>query len=387
MQIDIKGSKWFPILLLAIYAFYISVSFTAIEMQMASYLSLAGVILCTAIALFLTIRNKQIHRFDVYVFSFLLCVLSVSIFNTVDWKDWIYTCCALLLLHFSFKYYKAKTKYLLYGALIGFSLPIYFQLFQNITHPEMWLLANEKENTGYLLGGNYNQIGCRILCAWMTSTICLKYSKWFWFNHIPLFVSSIAILSMVQSMTSLSCCILFIVICMLPNVRLQRFCAMSILFCAILFNILVCFQGKGFENNELARWFIIDILNKDMTFSNRTEMWDSALRIINESPIWGHGFVDGDWYKKYMSSFAVGPHNMILAVLINGGVVGLLLFIASFLYSLHRLYSNNTKTACTILITLSIFCIMSLMEIYPFPFIFYILILGVYNKELSINHQ
>ena len=74
----------------------------------------------------------------------------------------------------------------------------------------------------------------------------------------------------------------------------------SITLSTILFQILVCFNGKGIENNKFMVWFIEDVLGKDITFTNRTQLWDAALRVIVDSPIWGYGFPDKIWYLSKM---------------------------------------------------------------------------------------
>lgn len=382
MQIKLKESAVFPVTMMAAFTFYISVAFNAVEMQMASYMSLAFMALCSFFSIFLISRTQTIYRIELIAIIYFTFIMAVSLFSNTEWKDWTYICISIFLLLFSFNYYQDNIKLLLAGALIGFSLVIYLQLFQNITNPELWLIQDEKSNVGYIAGPNYNQIGCKILCALLTNLLCLRTSKWFWLNLVPLFVASTAILVMVQSMTSLSCYFLFIVLCLIPTQRIQRTSAIGVLVCCALFEVFVCFQGKGFENNDLARWFIVDILGKDMTFTHRTLMWDSALTRILDSPLWGYGYVGEAWYQRYMSSFAVGPHNMILGILLYGGAIGLSLFMYIFIFALSHLLKFHDRTSNIILTAISIFCIMSLMETYPPAFVFYMFVLCLYQKHL-----
>ena len=74
----------------------------------------------------------------------------------------------------------------------------------------MWLIDESKEGHGYILGGNYNQMGSRLIIALTAGMLSIKYSKWFWLNLIPLFACCFAILFMVKSMTSLSCLFLIL---------------------------------------------------------------------------------------------------------------------------------------------------------------------------------
>ena len=188
---------------------------------------------------------------------------------------------------------------------------------------------------------------------------------------------------MVQSMTSVTCILLMILLCLLPSKNVQRLACFSILVIAVLFEIFVCFQGKGFENNELARWFLIDILGKDMTFTHRTTMWDAALRVIGESPIWGYGNVDEKWFISNMSSQAIGSHNFILGILINGGIIGLVIYLYVFYIALRKLIAYNDYYSNMIFIGIASLCIMMLMEYYPVQFPFYLFTLAYYYEQIN----
>ena len=369
--------------MMIVFAIHTSISFNAIESSLASYLSLAITIMSFVLALTLIIRASNISRLSLFAAFFLFLVEAVSLAIGVEWKDWIYTIVDVALLMFLFHYYSGNLHPLLTGAVIGFSLCIYAQLFQCITNPDMWLIVDEKTNVGYLLGGNYNSIGCRVLVALLTGILSLKISKWWWINLVPLIASGVTILFMVQSMTSVTCILLMILLCLLPSRNLQRLACFSILVIVVLFEVFVCFQGKGFENNDLARWFLIDILGKDMTFTNRTNMWDAALRVIGESPIWGYGYVTEKWFSSNMSSQAVGSHNFILGILINGGIIGLGLYLYIFYLALRKLIAYKDYYSNVIFIGIASLSIMMLMEYYPVQFPFYLFTLAYYYEQIT----
>lgn len=144
----------------------------------------------------------------------------------------------------------------------------------------------------------------------------------------------------------------------------------------ILFELFVCFQGKGFENNELARWLVIDVLGKDMTFTYRTDMWDSALRIIVRSPLYGYGYPDAEWYNANMSSLAIGPHNMILGVLVYAGVIGLTLYGSVIYTAIKQAIKSDLYIALTAFAALSV---MMLFEVYSMSLVVFLLTL-MYNS-------
>lgn len=383
MKIDTKSMFFVPMVMMIVFTIHTSISFNAIESTSASYLSLAITIMSFVVALTLIIRAGNISRLSLFAAFFLFLVETVSLVTDVAWKDWLYTIIDVALLMFLFHFYRGNLHPLLTGAVIGFSFCIYAQMYQCITNPDMWLIMDEKTNVGYLLGGNYNSIGCRVLVALTTGILSLKMSKWWWINLVPLMSSGIALLFMVQSMTSVTSILLMTLLCLLPNKNFQRLACFSIIALFVLFEIFVCFQGKGFENNDLARWFLIDVLGKDVTFTHRTNMWDAALRVIGESPIWGYGNVNEKWFISNMSSQAVGSHNFILGILINGGIIGLGLYLYIFYIALCKLIAYNDFYSNVIFIGIASLCIMMLMEYYPVQFPFYLFTLAYYYEQIT----
>lgn len=383
MKLDLKAMSVVPMIIMFIFATHISISFNAIEFSIASYLSLGLTLLGFLWSLVLTIRSGSVSRLFFFSSFFLLLVEVVSLATKVEWKEWIYISLDVTLLMFMFHYYQTNLRPLLLGLALGFSVSVYGQLFQCISDPDLWLLQDEKSNVGYLLGDNYNGIGCRIVLALLTGILVLKISKWWWINLIPLIASSLAILFMVRSMTSVTCIILLLALCLLPNKRLQRWACFGIFAVVILFEVFVCFQGKGFENNDLARWFLVDVLGKDMTFTGRTNMWDAALHILTESPLWGFGYPDAQWFYSNMSSQAMGSHNFILGVLINGGLIGLTLYIYAFHLAFSKLLVQKDYYSNVILVSMAAFSVMMLMEYYPVDFSLCIFTLAYYYGQIK----
>lgn len=385
MTIDIKTIRIVPAMMMFIFAVHIAISFNDVELNSASYLSLVLSLLSFVAAIVLTIRTGSMPRLLMLTLFFMCFVFTLSLANNLAWKDWFYITLNLSMLMLAFHYYKDDPKALIIGAVIGFSISIYAQLGQCVLHPELWMIETEKTNSGYLLGGNYNAIGCRDIAAILTGILALKISKWWWLNLIPLVASCLAILFMVKSMTSVTCVILLVVLCMFRNQKLLRLACYGLFVGVILFEVFVCFQGKGFENNDLARWFLIDVLGKDMTFTHRTDMWDSALRSIEETPIWGWGYPDEHWFFSHMSSFALGTHNFILGLLVYGGIIGLVLYCYIFYLGFRKLLAHKGYYANAIFASMAVLHVMMLMENYPIEFPLYFITLAYFYGHLEAS--
>lgn len=402
MIIKLKELKVIPALMALVFAMYNSLTFTALEMQTASYLSLGMMLLTGCVSCLFVIHNRGFSKFTFSALLLIVWITIVTMLNGNDWKNWVYHSISLMALLFLFDYYRDNIRPLIIGALIGFSISIYVSLGHMIMNPHLWVtIGDEQKNvTGFLLGGNYNQTGPRLLCAVIANIVCLKYSKWFWCNLIPLTIICLAILFMVQSMTALVSFLLLIIFCILPGIKFPRLCISGLLCAVIFFQVFVCFDGKGIENNEFATWFIVDILGKDITFTYRTDLWDASMRLFTESPLMGYGFPTTEWYHSKLASFAIGPHNLILGLMLFGGFPAALMYIALACFSVNRVIRRNDKFATALYASVVVLSLMSLMEIYSIQITFFIIVLTYYygigetdiapeepNEQQNQNHS
>ena len=383
MIIRLKEMRVIPALMALVFAMYNSLSFNAVDMNTASYLMLGLMLLTMVGSTFLIVHNQGVSRFTFYSLLLLFWIAIITMLNGNDLKNWIYYSASLATLFFLCDYYRDNISSILIGALIGFTISIYISLGQLIQNPYLWLQNEDEINvvSGFIMGGNYNQMGPRLICGVLTNILCLKYSKWFWLNLIPLLMVCIAQLVMVQSMTSLVSLLLFIILCCIPGTKFSRFCITGLLSCVILFQIFVCFNGNGIENNEFATWFIVDVLGKDITFTNRTALWDAAMRIFSNSPLLGYGHPTSEWYYSNLASTAIGPHNLIFALMIFGGIPATILFITIVVTVLVKLQKVKDRYATTIYAAISVLSLMSLMEVYSIQIIFYFIILAYYYGQ------
>ena len=391
MQITINMQKIIPFLLMVFFAMYASLDFNAIDLPMASYALLALMLMGGLFLFFKIARDKTIAKTDLIFFFFIAIIALSSFIHGTDAKNWIYTSISILLIRFAFYFYNDQIKYLTLGLAFGLNIGLFAQLHQLITQPQIWIIPDAKEVTVYLFGGNYNQIGIRILLTLVINFLCMKISKLFYFLLVPSIIVGIAIPIMVSSMTATTCIILFLMLCILPTTFIRRTSFKLLILFIVLFQIFVCFTGNGIENNEFAVWFVEDVLGKDITFTYRTHMWDSALRIIVESPFLGYGYPDGIWYRSHMTSFAIGPHNIILATLIYGGISTFVIYLYLLTRSMLHAYNIPDRWADYLLMGIATASLMMLMEVYSLSLIFTLITLAEYypqlHQQLSYKHE
>ncbi len=374
-------SKWLPFCVIGIVLARICITFTVFTfLQSISYLVLALCILSFAVLLFLW--NKEMTYFGASIAFFLSVLLVISILNNADYKTVFYYIIEIGTTLLLFSYYKTRLGYVLKSLAFFFSIIIYANLAIMIVFPNWMFLAKDTFDS-FLLGGNYNQMGCRLLCGILTNVLCINYSRKWLLNTIVLCIVSIATLMLIGSMTSLTCVLIFIIISILPGNALKKIAIVSFFMFYVLFQVFVCFSGESLHNNELAVYIIRDVLNKDLTFTYRTSLWEISSNLFWKSPLWGYGQMDVDWMKSHMTSHAIGPHNLIYYVLLEGGIILFMAFLTIFYLPLKRIASYIDRNSLILFAGQTSLLFMQTMEVYHFFFTLYPLTLIYYYPELK----
>ena len=86
--------------------------------------------------------------------------------------------------------------------------------------------------------------------------------------------------------------------------------------------ILVLAGSTGF-----LKIVVEGIFHKDMTFSNRSQVWQQVILLIAQKPFWGWGIVDDKAATGLLGSLTyVNAHNQFLNCLWQGGIVLICIF-------------------------------------------------------------
>lgn len=387
LSLDLDHLSWIPVFMVIAVVTNTSISWDQLEFSGLSYMVLAMMLSSFLFMLYLYIRQGSLSKFVAFTLLLVLIMLSSAIISANNIKSAFYDGCSLLFIAMACDYFKDRFKVIIISFAIAYSFCAYLNFVHTITHPELWIVTDLNITQGYLLGGNYNQMGSRLICAICTSILCLKYSKWWIINVIGVVIVSVVPLAVVGSMTSLTGIFIFLVFCLIPSKNIMKIGIFILIGIVIFFQIFVCFQGKGLENSPLAVYLIQDVLGKDLTFTYRTDMWEGARQLFFESPIFGYGLVDGDWYNIHLSSWAKGPHNMIWEILINGGVILLALFTYINFMVFSKLPSSSDKYTILIYACMGCLFLMMIMEVYPLLIIFSLLALAYYSYHTEWNPQ
>lgn len=381
-RLDFYPQTWLPMCMACAWTAFSCLALSAMEgMQLLSYAALFAMLVSSVWMIVKVFYKGKIDRYVFCHLLFAMMLLGLTIVGANDLKNAVYQSLSLILVLFLIYHYRNNLKFILPALTAAFSLCIYVNFVHMMLHPMMWMLEDDRDISGFLLGGNYNQMGCRILLSWVLNMLVIRYSRLWILNMIVLVGIGIATLAIVQSMTSLSVICVFLLYLLVPSVRLKRMGIYGFFAIFLIFQFFVVFSGKGIENNSLARYIVEDVLNKDITFTNRTFLWDASLDKIAESPIIGYGIVDADWYVSKLTSVAIGPHNFLLNVLVNGGVALFGLLMVIYYFAISTINRYREVMALNILFAIACLFVMMLMEVYSYNIVFLLLALAYYYPE------
>lgn len=332
---------------------------------------------------YMCLRKPEVTRFDMYTIVYYTLLFVITIVSGNDIKSAAYCIIEIILLLAVFNYFSDNFSLTVKASALVWSAIIYGNLAMMVLYPD-WIYAAEDTFTGYLLGGNYNQMGGRIICGCVTNALCLKFGRQWMLNVSATFVAAIVTLLLVGSMTSSFCVLLFTIYCIFPSFKVQKIGLVAFFVFYLCFQFFVCFSGEGLQNNPIAVYIIEDVLGKDMSFTYRTTMWDAAGKLFVKSPIWGFGLADEEWWLANLSSLAKGPHNFIYGIMLSGGLLLLSVFVMIcsevvkkiLKFGIDRMYG-------VLLMGILTWLFMGTMEVYPTFFIIYLLLLAFYYPRIK----
>ena len=107
------------------------------------------------------------------------------------------------------------------------------------------------------------------------------------------------------------------------------------------------------------------MLGKTNTLLIRINSWNKCFKYILSSPIFGYGHTTGREMKSYFGINIVHIHNQFLSVMLQGGGIGLILFVTILVIVCKHLSENSDIESSKItLLVLFIFLISLVVEVF-----------------------
>ena len=383
-------NKWFHTIVIAITIIHVSVCSLFFEQtsiwKYLTYLCEFNfiIVLCQYI-----IKIKSVNSIERLSIIYFVFILVVSILYGLDFSN-INTLFGRALeiatVIMIFRLNQDNPISLLFSAAITLSIAVYVNAYYLSLFPDGFPNPSD-EHPFYFLGTNYNQIGPKIVMAYMFTAILFEKYRFLFVNMLLLTIVGIWTLLLVDSMTSTVAFILLIIVLFISKKAfLKKTIAYGLVFFIIFFQLFVVFIGSSINSSLITDF--IDFIGKDNTFTGRTELWGYSSGYFLDSPIWGHGYISSDNYAHsgYFHGKQQGSHNYIYNTLHKGGIILLLLVFSLFKkgYSQIKRYLNYNSAFAIVFSSLAFF-LMMLFEYYEALFVFFLIILMYYYP--SIHQQ
>jgi O-antigen ligase len=269
-----------------------------------------------------------------------------------------------------------------------FSILIYLNAILFFLFPDgLWIDHNWQgtgDSTRHLFG-NYNQTGFVCLIGITAQAMYTLTTKRGVLNLFALIIVSLGSVIYIGSMTSsiglsiLAIYIIFHKFIKRPKIYLSIFTVLYVLFFAV-----IIWYGNSIEEISLMTKFIENILSKDTTFTSRTYIWSNAVYKIQQSPWIGYGLQDVKWNMTYLAGS--GPHNLLLTLLLQGGVILCGGFLINIIYVVREALKATNGVGVLGVVSICVLLLMSLFEAYNIVQTFLFLQL-VYYSPLLYNYE
>ena len=304
-------------------------------MFVPTYFSNAGIKLLSNVmmaiaALFLLRRKYKPNKFIVLTSIYLLYLMIMTYINRTNAADihLIISYCKIFLFLGVFDYMlknnQANAVNIMFYILLLFVSLDFFSiiLFPNgLYHTSLtWNEWSTSQEAQWIYGNKNNRIYWYIMLlmtAW--ERYVLNGNSKIWPTLIS--IGTIIAMMIVKSSTATTVAIvvgtgILISIYKKKEIRFSINSYLLVGICTVV-TILVLAGSTGF-----LKIVVEGIFHKDMTFSNRSQVWQQVILLIAQKPFWGWGIVDDKAATGLLGSLTyVNAHNQFLNCLWQGGIV------------------------------------------------------------------
>lgn len=348
------------------------------------FVSMAALAFSALMLLVTILRKRKISLDVIWLLLFFGYLFLITAISRRDVLQCLETYSGAIGLCFTAYYYIVNGKLRIFlNAFIVLEILIYLNLLTTFIYPDgMYNTSLYTQN--WLLGYKNPQI--RIILPVLGISMIRSFEK----NNrigrssVILFVCSLVTMLRVGSSTGILSIILFgilvFVFIILFNTRPKWLSLRNVSIVFLILNLGILFLN-------LQTWFqsLFQTLGKDETFTGRNLIWGISLSEISKHLILGHGFLTGAEYVGiYYFSSAYHPHNYLLYILMQGGLVLLGIFAMGLIYGSKQL-KKNKSISCTmiILIIISLLFVGLTESLTGNNFLYMFIILGMHSDAFK----
>lgn len=261
----------------------------------------------------------RIDKFQLFLFLYSLVTVISSVANDTITVGIFYSIFLVLLFCIFVKHHIGNFYELIHGLYYLFSLAVVINLINMLILPD-GIMVNFQDDPIYFLGGK-NAIQMSVLPA-ISSVMLYGYYVNKKLKLVPIIVLIICIMNLYLSVsgTAIVLSILVVTFILLYRRLYLSFYTYFIVYIGLFFSVVILrLQENLFDD------FVANVLNKDMTFTGRTYIWDTVLSYISQSWFLGLGRGNSVVFEHYNQLHEA--HNGFLEIILSSGVIGWIFFI------------------------------------------------------------
>ncbi len=130
-----------------------------------------------------------------------------------------------------------------------------------------------------------------------------------------------------------------------------------------------------FDLHNLFASLITGVLDKRMTLSGRTDIWDKTMAVVFNNSITGVGYLPVAYMRQLLGGRAFShTHNQLLELLLHGGAIAVVLYLSAACFASQEAVKYRRSPAVKqIALLLCVFAVMGVVEIFHNDPIYYAL--------------
>ena len=331
----------------------------------------------------LYLKGNKLSKITLYVTIFELVLIFASILNSSEVSTQINVAIKLISLTCLIDYgVKNDTKNFINAFLLLLEILIYSNFISILIYPD-GMYDTHLQSYNWILGYDNSHI-IYFITPFYISYINKMLNKNQNFRFVLLTIISMLSVFIRFSATSIvgySLILLF----MIFNKTLKNIKIFNI-YNYLITNLILFFAIVIFRVQNLFSYLIVNILHKDLTFTNRTGIWDRTIAYINKSILFGYG-LEPSTIRSTKNNFIYGinAHNFILEIMYQGGILALISFVAILISACKKLYKyKNNMVSKVVSFVIFVLFLMMITEYYNIQFIFIVLVFA-FNIEYIIK--
>lgn len=359
MKLSIFRSKWLLGLFLLVLvepAYFRTISAAHSFYTVGKYLVLVAVCI-------LILYNRKFSKDLIWVFSFYGSILFSTILGSGLVREYlgsIYSSLAMCLL---FVLWLEKNPDTLLDAFSILEIYVYINLATILIYPE-GMYNSGMYNESWFLGFKNPQIRTilPIVCVGLIRSY--RHKGKISLSALLLVIAASMTMVLNGSSTGLVGIVIFILLLFIFHKKKNKLPRVFNLFTVTVITSGVFAGIIVFRIQEIFAFFIVGVLGKDLDFTNRAGIWNTAIELIKEKFLFGYGFLNEKDYISILNyRAATHPHNYLLYLAMNGGVVLLVIWLIGIIRASDKLDKTmSTVYSKIILFTLCSFLVMGLTE-------------------------